>query len=114
MIELRWRNVKDPGSTIRPPIRPLPERNNCALDLACTAHADRAQLHAQRRGRGLHDGELTNSGYQGRIAKDHRSRDPWRDFLEQLQPFRANTELEWGEFGRVAARASQALDEART
>jgi len=62
----------------------------------------------------LHDGELTNSGYQGRIAKDHRSRDPWRDFLEQLQPFRANTELEWGEFGRVAARASQALDEART
>src|SRR5205807_1595015 len=37
---------------------------------------------------------------------------PGRDLLEQLEPFRADAELEQGKSGDVAARARQALDKA--
>src|SRR5258708_1853134 len=104
MIELRWRSVKDPGSTIRPPFDLCPSATTARSISPALLTLTGLSSHAQRRGGGLHDGELTYSGYQGGIAKDCRSRDPWCDFLEQLQPFRANTELEWGESGHVTAR----------
>ena len=81
-----------------------------ALDLAGVAHADRAQLDAQRRRRGLNGGELAGPGGCAGFAKDRRSFHAGRDLLEQLQLFPARAVLEQGKSGHVAARPCQALD----
>jgi hypothetical protein len=49
-----------------------------------------------------------------RIAQDRRALHARRNFLEQLEPFRADAEFERRKSGGVAARASQARDQAGT
>jgi hypothetical protein len=46
------------------------------------------------------------------FANGCRALHPGRDLLEQLQPFRADAELEQSKSGEVAARPRQALDKA--
>ena len=46
----------------QPAIRPARERRDAAFDLARVAHADRGQLHTERRRRRLDRGETTRPG----------------------------------------------------
>src|SRR5215467_2256058 len=89
------------------------EGRDSALDLACIAYAEGTQLHPQRRCHGLDGAQLPNTGGQGGIPNDCRSRHVGCDLFEQLQPFSADAEFEeWSKSGDVAARPRQAFDEA--
>ena len=96
----------------QPAIRPARERRDAAFDLARVAHADRGQLHTERRRRGLDRGETTGPGGNRRIANNRRSRHARRDFFEQLQQFPAHAVFERDETGGVAAGPRQARNQA--
>src|SRR5262249_61643990 len=81
-----------------------------ALDLAGIAHVDR--VRSERRSRSLDDRKLAGAGSERGIAQDRYSRDVWRDLLEQLQPFRAQTVFIIHEPSDVSARSRQVVDEA--
>jgi len=66
----------------------------------------------ERRRHGLDGAELGVSGRVAAISKDCRSGHVWRDLLEQLQPFPAQTVLEQQEAGGVAARSGKTIYEA--
>ena len=55
--------------------------------------------------------ELAEPRRDGWIANNGRSRHARHDLLKQLQPFRADAELERGKAGGIAARPSKACDE---
>src|SRR5215510_128858 len=88
------------------------EGRDSALDLACIAYAEGAQLHPQRRRHGLDGAPRAKPGGYGGIANDRRSRHVGRDLFEQLQPFTADTVFENRKTGGVAPRPRQAFNEA--
>src|SRR4029079_4200987 len=85
------------------------ERGRRALDLASVAHVDRAHLYPERRRHGLDDAVLSVPERIAGISKDCRSRHVWRDLLEQLQPFPAQTVFEEQEPGSVTAWSGKAI-----
>src|SRR5262249_5025433 len=82
------------------------------LDLLGVSHVERAHLHAKRRRHSLDDAELGVPGRIGSVAKDSHACRAWRDLLEQLQPFPAQTVFEQQKAGGVAAWPGQAINEA--
>src|SRR5262249_22723325 len=70
-------------------------------------------LNYTERRRRLDGGELTDASGNGGIPKTRRARHARRDFLEQFEPFRADSVFEGGEPGGIAARPRQATDQAR-
>jgi ABC transporter substrate binding protein len=55
-------------------LKEIAQRGHNALDLACIAYAEGAQLHPQRRRHGLDGAPLAKPGGYGGIANDRRSR----------------------------------------
>src|SRR5262245_3343927 len=88
------------------------EGRDSALDLACIAYAEGAQLHSERRRHGLNCAPEANSAGYRRVAKHCHARHAWRDLFQQLQPFRADAEFPRGKTGDVASWPRQAFDEA--
>ena len=82
----------------------LREGRDGALDLGRVAQVNGGYVHANRRRHRLDDSELADPGSYGWITKDRRSRHTRRDFLEQFQPFPAQTVFEHHKAGGVAAR----------
>jgi hypothetical protein len=70
------------------------EGRDGTLDLLGVAHVDGADLHPERRCRGLDDGKLAVSGSLRSIPKDRHSRHARCGLLEQFQPFRADVPVE--------------------
>src|SRR5262245_28056588 len=93
-------------------IRRAHEGRDGALDLICVAHVERVYLHAERRGQGLNNAKLADSGWVRGIPQDRHSRHARRDLLQQLQPFSAQAVFVRHETGGVAARPCPAIDEA--
>src|SRR5262249_29962019 len=56
-------------------------------------------------------GELTNAGSDGGIAQHRRARGARRGFLEQFEPFRADSVFEGGKPGGIASRPRQTIDQ---
>src|SRR5262245_11338760 len=83
-----------------------------ALDLACGAHAEWAQFHAEGRSYALDRGELRKRRRVARLAQNGYAPHAWGDLLEYFQPFHAQPELGRYEACRVAARSRQALHDA--
>ena len=82
------------------------------LDGGGIVQADCTQLDTERRRR-LDGGELTDASGNGGIPQNRRARHARRDFLEQFEPFRADSVFEGGEPGGIAARPRQATNQAR-
>ena len=93
-------------------VRSAREGRDAALDLGGIVEPDRIHLHPEGWGDGLDGAELSRSAGVGWISQNSRSRHAWGDLLEQLQPFRADVELEIGEPGSVAVRSRHAADKA--
>src|SRR5262245_34266403 len=91
-------------------IRALRKRRDGPLDVAGIAHVEGAHLHASRRRQRLDYSKQAGTGRDSGLTKDGRSRHAWGDLLEKFQPFPPDRILEYGEAGRVAAGARQALD----
>ena len=98
-------------ATIRPPFGAARERRDFALDFASIGDPDRLQLHAQCLRHRLDNGPLSNPS-RARLAQDAHARHPWRDFLEQFEPFPTQDVFELDKAGRIAARPRQALNKA--
>src|SRR5262249_55093167 len=88
------------------------ESVDATLDLTPLAHADPGELRAQRRSHRLNGREEAGSVGSASFPKDRNALHPGRDLLEQLEPFRADAELEQGKSSDVAAWPPQALDKA--
>src|SRR6516165_12696357 len=88
------------------------EGRDSALDLACIAYAEGAQLHPQRWRRCLDGAPHADPGSYGGIANDCHSCRAWRDLFQQLQPFRGDAEFPRGKTGDVASWPRKAFDEA--
>src|SRR5258705_14005703 len=80
------------------------EGRESGLNRTRVAHIDGADLHADRWRHVLDDSELADSGGYRGISKDRRWHQVWRDLLEQLRPFRAQTVIEQHKASSVAAR----------
>ena len=96
----------------QPAIADARERRDGPLDFAGVAQVDRADLHPDRRRRGLNRGELGGTGRYSRVPKHGRTRHARRDLLEYFQPFPGQAVFELQEAGGVAARPCEAIDEA--
>src|SRR6516164_9712686 len=68
-------------------VRLIRKRRNCAFDLASVARIDCAQIHADRRCRGLDRSELTDPSGQCGITEDCRPRHVGCDLFKQFDPF---------------------------
>jgi hypothetical protein len=88
------------------------EQVQCAFNNANVVHADRGNLHSERRRYSLNGAELGGSEGNSEIADDSRPRHLRRDLLEQFQPFAAETVLKNHEAGSVAARPGESIDKA--
>ena len=93
-------------------IRRARESGNGRSISAGVAHADRDQIHAERRCHGLDCAELPNAAGPGGIPQHRHTCHDRRDLLEQLQPFRTDAVFEVSKSGSVATRPCQALDQA--
>ena len=74
-------------ATMRPPFETRAKVVMARSISLAVAHVDRAQLHSERRRRGLDRAELSDLGGYGGIPNDRRSCHARRNLLEQLQPF---------------------------
>src|SRR5215467_1503101 len=83
------------------PVRRAHEGRKGALSLMWGAHVDWVYLDAERRGQGLDDAELADSGGVRGISKDCYSRNARRNLLQQLQPFSAQAVFIRHEAGRA-------------
>src|SRR6516225_1033676 len=95
-------------------IRRLRKGHELALELRGITQVNRNNVDADRSRHGLDDGELTDTGGYGGVAKDSCSRRLRRDLFKQCRPFSAQAVFEYHESSRVAARPRQALDIAGT
>ena len=72
-------------------VRGARESRHGALNLSGVAHVDRAHLHPKRWRYGLDRAKLADPGRLPGISNDCGAGYVWRDLLEQLQPFSAQT-----------------------
>src|SRR5262249_26782804 len=95
-------------------IRRTRKGRDCAFNLTCLTRVDRDQFQSERRCRSLDCAELASSGRNFGIANDGYPGHSWRNLLEQLQPFHAQTVLQTDKACGVATRPRQAIDKAGT
>src|SRR5262245_28225650 len=88
------------------------KRRDCAFNFTCLTRADRGQLQSERRCSCLDCAELASSGRNIGIANDGDPRHSWRNLLEQLQPFCAQTVFKTDKACDVTTWPRQAIDEA--
>src|SRR5262249_5465451 len=94
-------------------IRRASEGRKGALDLSRVTHIDRDCFDPNRGSHGLDRSPLADPSGYGWISDDSHARDVWRDLLEQLQPFHADSILKKQKASGIAAWPRQAVDEAR-
>src|SRR5262252_2543591 len=89
------------------------EAGDRSLNLAGVAYVDRTELDAKRWRHGLNCAPQPDAGRYGGIADDCHSRHAWRNLLEQLQPFCADSVFKGSKPSDVPTRPCQTVDERR-
>src|SRR5262245_11671130 len=91
-------------------------RKGCdrAFNLACFTRVDCCQFQSERRRGSLDCAELASSGGNIRIADDGYLGHSWRNFLEHLQPFDAQTVFKTDKACDVVTWPPQAINETST
>src|SRR5207248_4837946 len=85
-------------------IRRTREGHECAFNLTCLTRVDCDQFQPERWRSRLDGTELTGSGGNFGIADDGHPGHSWRNFLEQLEPFHAQTVFKTDKARDVATR----------